>query len=272
MTVEECKNILNTFKENKSPGNDGLTIEFYKFFWDKINTSLLSSFNESFQKGELSSSQRQAVITLLQKPGKNRLVLSNWHPISLLNLDYKILTKTVAKRIQNVLPSIIHENQSGFVKGRKIEFALRTIQDIINSSNDKLFSYLLFIDFEKAFDSLEWNFMLKCLEIFNFGPDLIKWIQTFYKNVSSCIINNGTMGQNFRVGRGVRPGDPLSPYLFIICIGLLAIAIRSNKNIKGIQVGGEEIKLMQFADDLTCSLTDIPSGLDVFRLLNCLNI
>ena len=72
VTVEECTNILNTFKENKSPGNDGLTIEFYKFFWDKINTSLISSFNESFQKGELSSSQRQAVITLLQKPGKNR--------------------------------------------------------------------------------------------------------------------------------------------------------------------------------------------------------
>ena len=82
-------------------------------------------------------------------------MLSNWRPISLLNLDFKILTKTVAKRIQNVLPSIIHENQSGFIKGRKIEFALRTIQDIINSSNDKLFSYLLFIDFEKAFDLLE---------------------------------------------------------------------------------------------------------------------
>ena len=109
--------------------------------------------------------------------------------------------------------------------------------------------------------------MLKCLKIFNFGPDLMKWIQTFYKNVSSCIINNGTTGQYFQIGRGVRQGDPLSPYLFIICIELLAIAIRSNKNIKGIHVGGEEIKLMQFADDLTCSLTDIPSGLEVFRLL-----
>ena len=112
-------------------------------------------------------------------------MLSNWLPISLLNLDYKILTKTVATRIQNVLPSIIHENQSGFIKGRKIEFALRTIQDIINSSNDKLSSYLLFIDFEKALGLLEWYFMLKCLEIFKFAPDLIKWIQTFYKNVSS---------------------------------------------------------------------------------------
>ena len=180
---------MNTFKENKSSGDDGLTIEFYKFFWDKINTSLLSSFNESFQKGELSSSQ-------------------------------------------NVLPSIIHKSQSVFVKGRKIEFALRTIQHIINSSKDKLFLYLLFIDFEMAFDSLKWNFMLKCLEIFNFGPDLIKWIQTFYKNVSSCIINNGTTGQYFQIGKGVRQGDPWSPYFFIICIELLAIAIRSNKTLK----------------------------------------
>ena len=120
--------------------------------------------------------------------------------------------------------------------------------------------------FKKAFDSLKWNFMLKCLEILNFGPDLIKWIQTFYKNVSSCIINNGT-GQYFQVGRGVRQGDPLSSYLFIICIESLAIAIRSNKNIKGMHLGGEEIKLMQFADDLTCSLTYLQSGLEIFMLL-----
>ena len=88
--------------------------------------------------------------------------------------------------------------------------------------------------------------MLKCWGIFNFGPDLIKWIQNFYKNVSSCIINDGITGQYFQVGIGVKQGDLLSPYLFIIPTELLAI--RSNKIIKGIDFGGEEIKVIQFPD------------------------
>ena len=71
---------------------------------------------------------------------------------------------------------------------------------------------LLFIDFEKAFDSLEWNFVFKCLETFGFRHSLIRWVETFYNNISSCIINNGTFSANFELGRGVRQGDPLSPY------------------------------------------------------------
>ena len=108
---------MNTVSKNKSPGNDGLTIEFYIFFWGEIGQLLIDSYNESFGKGILSASQKQAVITLLQKNGKDRLFLQNWRPISLLNVDYKILTKVITKRIKNVLPSIIHENQSGFVPG-----------------------------------------------------------------------------------------------------------------------------------------------------------
>ena len=169
---------LKTFKENKSPGSD----EFYKLFWDKISLSLINSYDESFQKGELGNSQKETVITLLQKDGKNWLLLNNWRPIFLLNVDYKILTKTIAEKIKNVLPHIIHENQCGFVKDYKIEFAIRTIQDIVDDCNNKtLASYLLFIESEKAFDYLEWNFMIKALKTFNFGPDLIRWSQTFTK-------------------------------------------------------------------------------------------
>ena len=124
ISINECTKILKTFSENKSPGNDGLTIEFYKHFWNKINKILVDSYNERFDKGILTNSQRQAVITLLQKPGKDRLLLQNWRPISLLNLDYKILTNVIGQRIQVVLPDIIHENQSGFVSGRKIEHSV----------------------------------------------------------------------------------------------------------------------------------------------------
>ena len=95
--------------------------------------------------------------------------------------------------------------------------------------------YFLFIDFEKAFDSIEWNFIFKALETFNLGNELIKWIKLFYNDVYSCIINNGKTTPYFKVGRGVRQGDPLSPYLFIICTELLSISIRNNKKIKGIK-------------------------------------
>ena len=221
---------------------------------------MIDSYNESFDKGIFSASQKQAVITLLQKNGKDRLFLQNWRPISLLNVDYKILTKVISKRIKNVLPSIIHENQSGFVPRRKTEQAINIIQDIMNyTEHKKLSGFLLFIDFEKAFDSIEWDFMTKCLEKFNFGKDILTWV--------SCVINNGTTCQYFKIGRGVRQGDPLSPYLFIICVEMLAIAVRSNKIIKGIHMG-EEFKLTQFADDLTCSLSDIQSGKELFKLIN----
>ena len=93
---------------------------------------------------------------------------------------------------------------------------------------------LLFIDFGKAFNSLEWNFMFKCLESFSFGHSLVRLAKTFYNNVSSCIINNGSFSSNFELNRGVRQGDPLSPYLFEITIETLAAAIRTSTDIKGI--------------------------------------
>ena len=112
------------------------------------------------------------------------------------------------------------------------------------------------IDFEKAFDSLNWNFLLKSLEFFGFGNSFLGWIKTFYKNISSCVINNGFSTPSFNLKRGVRQGDPLSPSLFIIVLELLALSIRNNDQIKGIVVDGFEIKLVIFADDLTSFVRD----------------
>ena len=120
---------------------------------------------------------------------------------------------------------------------------------------------LLFKDFEKAFDSLEWNFMFKCLEIFGFGNSLARWVETFYSNVSSCIINNGSFSANFELNRGVRQGDPLSPYLFVIAIETLTAAIRTSTDIKRIKLDLEEWKIAQYADDLTAFLSDLTSAL-----------
>ena len=131
----------------------------------------------------------------------------------------------------------------------------------------KLPGLLLFIDFEKGFDSLEWDFLENCLEKFNFGPDLIKWVKTFYNDIQSHVINNGLCSQYLNIGRGVRQGDPLSPNLFVTAVEILAIAIRNQENIKGISMNGLETKLLQFADDTTAILSDLDSAQALFILL-----
>jgi len=104
---------------------------------------------------------------------------------------------------------------------------------------------LIFIYFQKAFDSLEWNFLLRCLESFNFGSSLIRWVIIFYKNIQSGVIDNGIISDFFTLERGVTQGDPLSPYLFVIAAETLAISIRQNAMLKGITI--EKTKLNYFS-------------------------
>ena len=179
------------------------------------------------------------------------------------------LSKVIATRIKNVLPSIIHHNQTGFIKDRYIGEIIRSIFDIMDFTvEENIPGLLIFIDFQKAFDSLEWNFLLRCLESFNFGASLIRWVFTFYKNIQRCVINNGIISDFFTLGRGVRQGDPLSPYLFVIAAEILAISIRQNSMIKGITIEKNETKLLQYADDTIAVLSDISSAQTLFRLLN----
>ena len=127
-----------------------------------------------------------------EKKGNDRSLLDNWRPISLVNVDAKIMSKVIATRIKKVLPDIIHRNQTGFVEGRYIGEKVRSIFDIMDFSlKENVPGLLIFIDFQKAFDSIEWNFLLSCLEAFNFGTDFIWWLRTFYKSIKSCVINNG---------------------------------------------------------------------------------
>ena len=167
LSVAECYNILSTFQNNKTPGNDGLTIEFYRSFW-LLGEMLVKSLNYSYKHGELSSSQKEAVIVLIEKKkDRDRRQIKNWRPISLINVDVKIGTKAIGKTLEKVLPEIIHHNQNAYVKGRTIFDAVRTIDDIISLTASKdISSLLVAIDFEKAFDSVNWNYLLLFTRIY----------------------------------------------------------------------------------------------------------
>ncbi len=133
LTEEECRDALKKMKSNKSPGLDGLPTDFYKAFWDIIGDTVLNALNESYDKGELSVTQKTAVLTLIHKKG-DRTNLGNWRPISLLNSDYKLAAHVLANRLHRVLNSIIHTDQTGYIKGRFIGNNIRLINDIIDSA------------------------------------------------------------------------------------------------------------------------------------------
>ena len=269
ISLDECSKAIKDMQNGKSPGTDGLTVDFYKFFWCKIKYIVLDSINYAYIKGELSVDQRRGIITLIPKKDKPRIFLKNWRPISLLNTDYKIITKALAGRLQKVLPSIINFDQTGFLKGRYIGENIRTISDIIEYAKLRnIPGIILLIDFEKAFDTIRWSHILKCLDYFNFGESFINWIKAIYSNINSVVINNGHASEPFQISRGIRQGCPISPYLFIVSVEVLAISIRTNKKIKGIQVGPIEIKISQLADDTTLFMSNLAS---VKHALSCLS-
>ena len=229
---------------------------------------LIPCYNRGYDKQILTVSQRQAVITLLDKD-KDRLLLKNWRPISLLNTDYKIMTKAIANRIKKVLPEIIHHNQTGYVEGRYIGDSVRQVLDLFEyMDNENISGLLVCTDFEKAFDYLNWKFMLKTLENFNFGPSVNQWVNTFYSDISACTINNGYTSGYFKLERGVRQGDPLSPYLFILAMEVLAHVVREEKSIRGIKLGETELKIVLFADDNSGLFADKISAKTFLNLVN----
>jgi len=195
LTLDEIKNILTSFQNNKSPEDNGFSKEIYETFFDLIGTHLLNSYNEAFTKGQLSISQRRGIICLIPKDDSCLVELSNWRPLTLLNIDYKILAKAIGQRIESILSSIIHSDQTGFIKGRFIGQNVQLLNDIMEYTEaKKLPGILLFIDFRKALDTIEWNFIHKSIELYNFGP---KWISILYNNVESGMMNAGFMTNYF---------------------------------------------------------------------------
>jgi hypothetical protein len=221
ITISECAKALLNLKNGKSPGSDGFSAEFYKMFWKTIYTLVFDSLIYGISNKELSVEQRWGVLKLIPKKDKNPCFLKNWRPISLLNTDYKILAQVFAIRLQKVLPKIISEFQNGYIKGRFIGYNIRTIVDIINYSNANNKDCLIaFLDFEKAFDQLEWKFIEETLTSFNFGECFRNIVKTMYTNVTSCVMNNGYSSQFFQIQRGIRYDRVV---LYLLCSSYLLL-------------------------------------------------
>ena len=225
---------MKSMKNDKSPGKDGLTKEFYVTFWDDIKATFVSSLKQAKERKELSISQRQAIIKLIGKKDRDKRYIKNWRPISLLNVDIKILSKVLAKRLKEVLPCLISAQQTAYVKNRNIGESGRLISDIIEIANtQKMEGFLVTMDVEKAFDSLDHTSLISDLKRFGFGQSFVSWIEIIFKNQESCVINGGTTTKYFKLNRGARQGDPISAYLFILAFEILFLIIKENLHIKG---------------------------------------
>jgi len=223
VTHEEVISAIKSLKNNKSPGCDGLTAELYKLFADELSPFLTSVFKESIDKEALPPTLTQGIITLIPKPKKDLTYLDNWRPITLLNNDYKIFAIIFAKRLKECLDSVIDETQSGFMRDRHIMNNIRLVLDLFDYSNlVEHNSFILFLDFYKAFDSVEHHFIFKSMEKFGFGEYFCKAVRTLYYNCNSSIKLKFGTSPRFYLSRGIRQGCPISPYLFLLVSQIFA--------------------------------------------------
>ena len=264
-------------KINKSPGDDGIVSEFYREYWYLIRYEFTRVIQHIFTANTLSPSQYNAILTLLYKKGE-REDIRNWRPISLLNTDYKIITKILAERLKKVLPFIIHSDQKGFVHGRNIQEENRLLQDIIPyTDQNNMNSAIIFPDYEKAFDQVEWSWTLNCLRKFNFGDKFISWVNMIFKDAKTSILTNGFRSTYFRISRSMRQGCPVSPLLFILQAEPLACAIRNSTIIKGIPLpvnypetqNKPEVKINGYVDDTQLFVSTEDSIVECFNTLKC---
>ena len=209
---KELEDAMHSLKNNKCPGSDGLSVEFYKSCWSSMKHLALPMFRETIEKGRLGTSARRGLMQLIPKKGKDCRYIKNMRPLMLLNVDYKILATAVASRLQSVLPDIIGEQQTGFMEGRSIHNNLRRTMDILNWVNDEYHrketltddEYIIInLDFVKCFDMIEHKAV--------FGSAFIDMVKIFFKDFMVCTQNAGYTSTYFAKTRGINQGCPNIP-------------------------------------------------------------
>ena len=246
----ELATAIKDMKNGKTPGNDGLPAEFYKLFWSDIKSLFTSMVHTALEDQLLHKTARQGVINLIPKQNKDTRMLKNLRPITLLNVDYKIIEKCIANRMKTVMSKIIHIDQKGFMSDRRISSNIRKICDIISYTNfEDIPAQITSYDFKKAFDRITYNCLYEALKYFNFGENIVNWTKTLYTQFEAKVQNNGYFSEKIDIQRGVHQGGCCSSYYFLLCAEILAIELRNNKKITGLKIGDIEYLLGLFADD-----------------------
>lgn len=220
---EEVRKAIQSIQSGKAPGLDGFPVEYYMVYIDNLAPVLTEVYSESLAAGQLPNTFNESVISVILKKGKDSLDPSSYLPISLANVDYKILTKVLAIHLEKIIPYIIDTDQVGFVKGRSSSDNMRRLLHLMwqnRECNVPVASFSL--DAEKAFDRVEWRFLIQVLESFGFGQGFIQWIQLIYTEPKASVLTNGVVSSFFSISRGAKQGDPLSPLLFILFLEPLA--------------------------------------------------
>ena len=248
ITCEELRHALNTQKNEKCPGNDGLSAEFYKTFWNDFEDIIWSMYTEVLDHGRLGATARKGLMQLIPKKNKDTRYVKNMRPLTLLNVDYKILATTIALRLRETLPSIIGDQQTGFMEGRSIHNNIRKTMDIlawVNNINDGESSVkageeyvIINLDFVKCFDMIEHQSVYGALRYFGYGEKFINYVKIFFTNFTVCTQIYGYTSSYFGKTRGINQGCPISPFLFLVFGEVMTHRLTLNPKVKGVPLGG----------------------------------
>jgi hypothetical protein len=260
-SFEEIHKVVFDLKHNSAPGPDGLPAEFFQDFWDIIKKEIWNLCDD-FSKGILDIERlNYGLITLIPKVD-NAMEITKFRPICLLNVCYKIITKTLNNRLSNCIQKIISKNQFGFVKGKYILDCVVALHEVVHEvKRKKQNGIILKIDFEKAYDKVNWHFLYNMLQLKGFGDKWSDWVMKTVRGGKVAIRTNGMIGPFFPTHKGVRQGDPFSPLLFNIAADGLACLIekaQEKKLIEGLipHIIKNGCAYLQYADDTILLLQD----------------
>ena len=272
--VEDIVESIKGFKNNKTPGPDGLPIEFYRSFREDLVPDLQEVFQAVADDEMKPQTMNEAVTVLLAKSG-DLAQSSNWRPISLLNVDYKILTKLIDQQfVKSILQKIVSAEQTSAVPGRSIHDNLCLVRDVIEYYRERNESgFIMCLDQKKAFDVVNREFLFSILERVGAQDGLIKILRCLYSGTTTSIQINGHLSEKVCLNRGVRQGCPLSPSLYTLYIQSVIQYIKHRSALKGLPIpGGSQLKVSAFADDLvvfckdSCDQAEVFSCFEKFRL------
>ena len=211
---------------NKALGPDGFTVAFWQACWDFVNEEILELFKEFYDQSSFAKSLNTTFLVLIPKKGGAE-DLEDFRPISLLGRLFKLLAKVLANRLKKVLGNVVYVDQNDFVRGRQILDASLIVNEVIDSWQKRKEKGLICkLDIEKAYDSINWNFLMRVLLKMGFGSWWMEWFWHCISTTKFSVLVNGVLAGFFSSSKRVRQGDPLFPYLFVLGTKVLSALIR----------------------------------------------